>query len=389
MSESLRGRAAVVGVAESDLGQVTPGLTALDLAAQAAARALADAGLHPRDVDGLFSLVRGLQLPNLDVGQYLGVRPRYTDSTAIGGSSFLALLHHAALALTNHACDVALITYGSTARSDSGTGRLVRAAQPEQPDYDSEFQPRYPISAYALAAARHMYEFGTTREQLAEVAVAARQWAALNPKAFVRDPITVGDVLARPVISSPFGSLDCCLVTDGGGAAVVVRAEQADDYPAPGVYLLGCGEAHWHKSIAQMPDLTTTATVDSAARAFGMAGVGPGDIDVLQLYDAFTINPILFLEDMGFCQKGEGGRFVAGGRIAPGGELPVNTNGGGLSYCHPGMYGIFTIIESVRQLRGEAGDRQVHGAEVAVAHGNGLHLSSQATAVFGTQATLA
>lgn len=387
MIDALRGRAAVVGVAESDLGQVAPGLTALDLAAQAAARALADAGVRVSEVDGLFSAVRGLSTPNLDVGQYLGIRPRYTDSTAIGGSSSLAQLHHAALALTSGACDVALITYGSTARSESGDGRLRRRPD-EVPDYDSEFRPRYPISAYALAAARHMHEFGTTREQLAEVAVAARQWAARNPKAFARDPIKVDDVLARPMISSPFGSLDCCLVTDGGGAVVLVRADEAPDHPAGGVYLLGAGEAYWHKSIAQMPDLTTTATVDSAARAFVMAGVSLGDIDVLQLYDAFTINPILFLEDMGFCQKGEGGAFVSGGRIAPGGELPVNTNGGGLSYCHPGMYGIFTIIESVRQLRGEAGDRQVHGAQVAVAHGNGLHLSSQATAVFGTDATL-
>jgi len=388
MSDSLRGSVAVVGVAESDLGQVAPGLTALDLAGQGAARALADAGLTTRDVDGLFTVVRGKQFSPLDVGEYLGIRPRYSDGTNVGGSSFLTHLHHAALALTAGECDVALITFGSTARSESGGSRLVRAAGPEQPDYDSEFRPRYPMSAYALAAARHMYEFGTTKEQLAEVAVAARQWASLNPKAFVRDPITVADVLARPILSSPFGSLDCCLVTDGGGAAVLVRAEEADDHAKPPVYLLGAGEAHWHRWIAQMPDLTTTATVDSAGRAFAMAGIGPSDVDVLQLYDAFTINPILFLEDMGFCAKGEGGPFVSGGRIAPGGALPVNTTGGGLSYCHPGMYGIFTIIESVRQLRGEAGDRQVEGAEIGVAHGNGLHLSSQATAVFGTAATL-
>jgi acetyl-CoA acetyltransferase len=384
----LRGEAAVVGVAESDLGQVEPGVTALDLAAQAATRALDDAGLTTRDVDGIFSVVNGKLLHTVDVGEYLGVRPRFTDSTMIGGSAFVSMLHHAALALSAGACDVALITYGSTARSDAKAGRLYGGRPPDQPDYESEFRPRSPVSGYALAARRHMYEYGTTREQLAEVAVAARQWAALNPRAFRRDPITVADVVDSPVVSSPFGALDCCLVTDGGGAAVVVRGDRATESPKPPAYVLGAAEAHWHKWISQMPDLTVTAATESGERAFRMARLGQGDVDVLQLYDAFTINPILFLEDLGFCAKGEGGEFVSGGRIAPGGSLPVNTTGGGLSYCHPGMYGIFTIIESVRQLRGEAGDRQVAGAEVALAHGNGGQLSSQATAILGTESTL-
>ena len=281
MSADLRGAAAVIGVAESDLGQVEPGVTAVDLAAQASARALSDAGLTTRDVDGLFCVIGGKLMSTLDMGEYLGIRSRYTDSTMIGGSAFVSHLHHAALALAAHACDVALITYGSTARSDSGRGRLSGPAQPEQPNYEVEFGPRSPVSGYALAAARHMHEYGTTREQLAEVAVAARQWAGLNPKAFKREPITVEDVIGRPMISSPFGSLDCCLVTDGGGAAVVVRADRAGDGPKPPVYLLGAGEAHWHKSISQMPDLTTTATVDSAARAFAMAGLTPTDVDVV------------------------------------------------------------------------------------------------------------
>jgi acetyl-CoA acetyltransferase len=190
------------------------------------------------------------------------------------------------------------------------------------------------------------------------------------------------------MISTPFGSLDCCLVTDGGGAVVLVRADRAKDHPQGRVYLLGAGEAHHHLSITQMPDLTTTAAKDSAARAFAMAKLGPSSVDVVELYDAFTINPILFLEDIGFCAKGEGGAFVAGGRIAPGGELPVNTNGGGLSYCHPGMYGIFTIIEAVRQVRGTTGERQVPNVHVAIAHGNGGQLSSQATAVLGDESTL-
>jgi acetyl-CoA acetyltransferase len=241
---------------------------------------------------------------------------------------------------------------------------------------------------YALAASRHMYEYGTTREQLAQVAVAAREWAKLNRKAFMRDDLTIEDVLASRMVSSPLSILDCCLVTDGGGALLVTSPERAKDLRRPPVYLLGAGEAHWHRNISQMPDLTVTAAADSGRRAYEMAGVGPEDADVTILYDAFTINPILFLEDLGFCEKGEGGAFVEGGRIAPGGELAVNTNGGGLSYNHPGMYGLLLLIEAVRQLRGECGERQVEDACVALAHGNGGVLSSQVTAVLGTESVL-
>jgi acetyl-CoA acetyltransferase len=378
----LRGEAAVVGVAESDLGEVGGDRHAIELAGQAVARSLADAGLTTRDVDGLFGTVSGHLMSTLDLGEYLGIRPRYSDNTMIGGSAFVSYLHHAALALAAGACDVALIAYGSTSRSDSKSGRL-RGAAPEKPNYESVYRPRNPISGYALAAMRHMHEFGTTREQLAEVAVAARAWAHLNPVAFKRDLITIDDVLAQPVISTPFGSLDCCLVTDGGGAVVMVRSDRADDHPHPPAYVLGAGEAHSHKWISAMPDLTTTAATESSARAYEMAKLRPADVDVVQLYDAFTINTILFLEDLGFCAKGEGGDFVSDGRIAPGGALPVNTNGGGLSYCHPGMYGIFTVIEAVRQLRGSAGDRQQSDVHVAIAHGNGGQLSSQATAILG------
>jgi acetyl-CoA acetyltransferase len=305
----------------------------------------------------------------------------------VGGSAFVSHLYHAALALDAGACDVALIAYGSTSRSDSKAGRL-RGATPEKPNYEAVYAPRNPISGYALAATRHMHDFGTTREQLAEVAVAARAWAQLNPVAFKREPLTIDEVISRPTISSPFGSLDCCLVTDGGGAVVMVRSERAKDHPRASAYLLGAGEAHHHKSISQMPDLTTTAAKESAARAFAMAQLGTPDVDVVELYDAFTINTILFLEDMGFCAKGEGGDFVSGGRIGPGGDLPVNTNGGGLSYCHPGMFGIFTIIEAVRQIRGTAGDRQQDDVHVAIAHGNGGQLSSQVTAILGDESTL-
>src|SRR4029077_19880005 len=238
------------------------------------------------------------------------------------------------------------------------------------------------------SASRHMHEFGTTREQLAAVAVAARDWALLNPVAWEKKPLTAAEVLSARMISYPFTVRDCCLVTDGGGAVIMTSAERARSLKQPPVYVLGCGQAITHASISSMPDLTVTGALQSGRAAYAMAGLGPEDIDVVELYDAFTINTILFLEDLGFCPKGEGGRFVEGGRIAPGGVLPVNTNGGGLSYCHPGMYGLFLLIEAVRQLRGECGGRQVEGAKTAIAHGNGGVLSSQSSIILGTQATI-
>ncbi|MFD2090740.1 acetyl-CoA acetyltransferase [Blastococcus deserti] len=381
MSE-LRGRTAVVGVGEDGVGVAVPGSTPLDLVARSTRAALDDAGLAMSDVDGLFTASAYYQLPALNVGEYLGVRPRYTDTTALGGSSSVAHVGHAAAAIDAGLCDVALVVYGSTQRSDSG--RLV--SQSEASPHERPYRPRYPVTSYALAAARHMHEYGTTREQLAAVAVAARQWAQLNPAAFARDPLTVDDVLSSRMVSSPLTVRDCCLVTDGGGALIVTSAERAADLRRPPVYLLGYGEAQWHRNITHMPDLTVTAAVDSGRRAYDQAGLSPTDVDLIELYDAFTINPVLFLEDLGFCAKGEGGEFVASGAIAPGGRLPVNTNGGGLSYCHPGMYGIFALVEAVRQLRGEAGERQVPG-DVALVHGNGGVLSSQVTAIFGTSAT--
>ena len=381
---STRGKAAIVGAAESDLGEVGPGFTPLDLIGQATKGALADAGLDKGDVDGLFSASAYYSMAAVSAGEYLGIRPRYSDATNMGGSSFVSHLLHAAAAIDAGLCEVALIVYASTQRSGGG---FRGVSDPPNP-YETPYGPRYPVSMYALAASRHMHEYGTTREQLAEVAVAAREWAKLNPKAFMRGDLTVEDVLTSRMISSPLSLFDCCLVTDGGGALVVTSAEHAKDLRKAPVYLLGAAEAHWHRNIAQMPDLTVTAAAESGPRAYEMAGIGPEDVDVAMLYDAFTINTILFLEDLGFCEKGEGGTFVEGGRIAPGGELPVNTSGGGLSYNHPGMYGLLMLIEAVRQLRGECGERQVEGAEVALAHGNGGVLSSQVTAILGTQSVL-
>jgi acetyl-CoA acetyltransferase len=382
---SLRGKVAAVGVGLAGIGEA-PGMSHLDLTAMAVADALDEAGLMLGDVDGLFAANLQNIFAPLNVAEYLGIRPKVSDGTQIGGSSPVAHLMWAALALDAGLCDVALICYGSNQRS--AAGRLLSPSTAEPLIYETPYGPRYPISSYALAASRHMYQYGTTREQLAEVAVAARRWAQLNPAAFTRDPLTADDVLSSRMVCDPLSVRDCCLVTDGAGAVVLTRAERARGLAKPPVALLGIGQAHWHRQISQMPDLTVTAASESGPRAFAMAGVGPADIDVAELYDAFTINPILFLEDLGFCPKGEGGRFVEGGAIAPGGRLPVNTNGGGLSCVHPGMYGIFTVIEAIQQLRGEAGERQVEGAELAVSHGNGGHLSSQATAVWGTASTV-
>ena len=245
-----------------------------------------------------------------------------------------------------------------------------------------------PASAYALAASRHMHQYGTTREQLARIAVTARQWALLNPAAWEKEPLTVEQVLNARMVSHPLTVRDCCLVTDGGGALVMTSAARAKTLRKPPAYVLGVGETISHQSISSMPDLTVTGAAASGAQAYAMAGLKPSDIDVVEVYDAFTITTLLFLEDLGFCPKGEGGRFVSDGAIAPGGTLPVNTNGGGLSYCHPGMFGLFVLMEAVRQVRGECGQRQVKGAETAIAHGNGGVLSSQSTVVLGSAGTV-
>jgi acetyl-CoA acetyltransferase len=373
----VRGVAAIAGVGESESWDVAgTGLTPLDLIAQATLEALDDSGLGTADVDGLCTASAYFGMPGLNVAEHLGIRPRWSDSTNLGGASFLSHLFHAVAAIDAGLAEVVLIVYGSTQRADGG--RLKSVA--EEFPYEQDHRPRYPFSQFALAAARHMHEFGTTREHLAEVAVAARAWAREpgNERAFTRDPLSLDDVLGARMISEPLTARDACLVTDGGGAVLVTTAERARDLRRPPVYVLGAGEAHWHRNISQMPDLVRTAAAESGARAYAMAGVGPQDVDVVEVYDAFTINTILFLEDLGFCAKGDGGPFVEGGRIAPGGALPVNTNGGGLSYCHPGMYGLFLLIEAARRVRA--------GADVALAHGNGAVLSAQATAVLGSAA---
>ena len=375
--------AAIVGVAESDLGITDK--TRFQLQAQAITGALEDAGLLLEEVDGLAT--NGLaRFSASSMAEYLGIFPTWTDSTFAGGASYEVFVGHAVDAIKSGQCQVAVISYGSNQRS-ARSRQMGGVTDPGDPEaqFEAPYGPLSPLSMYAMAARRHMHEFGTTAEQLAEVAVAAREWALLNPKAYRygAGPLSVPQVLASPMISSPLHALDCCLITDGGGAVVLTSDERARSLRQPPVAVLGYGETTTHMSISQMPDLTATGASVSAERAFAMAGLGPADVDVVQVYDSFTITVLLTLEALGFCERGEAGAFIAAGRIRPGGSFPLNTSGGGLSYCHPGMFGIFLLIEAVRQLRGEAGARQVPEAEIAVAHGTGGILSTHATVIMG------
>lgn len=379
---SLRGRVAITGLGTFGAGS-SPGWTAPELMQAAAARALQDAGLTPADIDGLCASTFYHFFPSLTAAEQLGIKPRWSDSDMVGGSSFMNHVMHAAAAIEAGLCNNVLILYGSDARSSRNLNGLA-----ETPETEAPFEPMVPLSGYALAASRYLHQYGATREDLGRVHLAARQWAALNPEAELRTPLSMDEYLAARMIATPFCKYDCCLVSDGGAAIVVSRADRARDMKARPVYVLGGGSAHWHREIAQMPDLTVTAATESSRRAYEMARLGPADIDVVQLYDAFTLNVLLFLEDLGFVAKGDAGGFVASGAITPGGKLPVNTNGGGLCCVHPGMYGLFCIIEAVTQLRGEGAARQVEGAEVAIAHGNGGTLSHQATLILGGSTAL-
>lgn len=379
--KDMRGAIAIAGCATSGIGHAG-GQTDLEITSRAVHAAVEDAGLTMDDIDGLMSASLSSSMWVVKLAEYLDIQPRFMDSLQIGGASFVGHLLIAAAAIRAGLCRNVVIAYGATPRGGNGLSATSPARAKMDPHpYEDPYQPFNPPSSYALATMRHMHEYGTTREQLAEVAVAARAWASLNPEAYKREPLSIADVLAAKVVSSPLTVRDCCLVTDGAGAIVVRGADVARDGPRNPVYVLGTAIAQTHRQISRMPDLTVTAARETGKQAFARAGVDIAQIDVVQLYDAFTINPILFLEDLGFCEKGEGGAFVSGGRIAPGGALPVNTNGGGLSCVHPGMYSIFGIIEATRQLRGEGGARQVAKAQTALVHGNGGVLSAQATTV--------
>jgi acetyl-CoA acetyltransferase len=382
----LRGKIAIVGVGIAGCGEAH-GMSELEILAQAAKAAIEDAGLAGKDIDGICTANMMAAMWPLNVVEYLGVRPTFTEGTNIGGSAFVAHQLPSMLALAAGVCNAVLVCYGSNQRTAT-FGRRERTAARNVLDpspFEAPYQPFNPPSSYALIAARHMHQYGTTRRHLAEVAVAARRWAQLNPEAFSREPLDIDTVLKARMVSDPFTVYDCCLVTDGAAAYVMTRADRARDLRSKPVYILSNATAVWHRSVAGMDDLTVTPSKESGARAFAAAGLGPQDMDVAQIYDAFTINTILALEDLGFCAKGEGGPFVEDGAIAPGGRLPVNTNGGGLSCVHPNMYGAFATIEAVRQLRGQCGARQVANARTAVVNGNGGNsASSQSTSVLAT-----
>ena len=376
-------RVAVVGAALSDLGRV-PDKTALQLMHQASVRAIADAGITKDDIEGLGA--HGVTLAPVEISESLGLHPTWFDGTNVGGSSWEVQAQHAAAAISRGEVDCVLLTYGSTARSDAK--RQTRgAATAMNRGGPLAFETPYGhtlIAKYAMVAQRHMHQYGTTVEQLAEIAVAAHEWALLNPEAFDRRSITVDDVAESTMIAEPFTALHCCLRTDGGGSVVLMSEDRARDLDVEPVWILGSAHEASHVNMASWSDITTSPCAHTGPVAFGQAGVTPADIDVALLYDSFTSTVLLTLEGLGFCPVGEGGPFVASGAIAPGGSLPVNPDGGGLAACHPGMRGMFLLVEAVRQLRGEAGDRQIADAQLACVNATGGFFSAVSTMVLGT-----
>ncbi|MFZ3596170.1 thiolase C-terminal domain-containing protein [Streptomyces sp. BH104] len=381
-------KVAVAGIALSDCGRVDEA-TPYALHAQAARRALADAGLTPDVVDGFASAGLGTLAP-VEVAEYLGLKPRWVDSTSVGGATWEVMAAHAADAIRAGHARAVLLVYGSTARADIKAKRRTSnlsfgARGPLQ------FEVPYGhslIAKYAMAARRHMHEYGTTLEQLAQVAVQARVNASRNPDAMFRDPITVDEVLDGPMIADPFTKLHCCIRSDGGAAVLLVAEDLARDCAKPPVWVLGSGEHVSHTTMSEWDDFTVSPAAVSGRLAFERAGVSPSEIDIAEIYDAFTYMTLVTLEDLGFCAKGEGGAFVEKGRLLHDGELPTNTDGGGLSAQHPGMRGLFLLVEAARQLRGEAGGHQVRRADgslprLAVASGTGGWFCSAGTVVLG------
>jgi acetyl-CoA C-acetyltransferase len=384
MTKHLSKSVAIVGAAESELGKV-PGMTALDLQAQAAGRALRDAGLSLKDVDGVFAHVDD-RFASLQLAEYLGIRPRYVDSTSVGGMSNVMHIRHAMAAIEAGMCEVALVAYGSTQLSDGtrkvgGTPEDMRMPRGQ---FITPYGQLSPIGYYAMVAQLHMHRYGTTPRDLAEVAVAARKWAQLNPKAYRREETSIEEVMASRMIADPLRQRDCCLVTDAGGAFIVTTAARARALKRPPVYVMGIAESFSHHYTPfRTADWLDTNVAQTAEQALAMAGVTRQDIDVVQIYDHFTIGVIQSLEELGFCKRGEGGAFVAGGRLAPGGDFPINTSGGGLSYNHPGQFGMLLLLEAVHQLRKECGERQLPKAELALVHAPGLVFSCNTTLILG------
>ena len=368
---------AIVGVDESDeIGRVE-NKSSLQHHAEAAYNALEDAGLSIKDVDGL--LTAGFS--TLTLAEYLGIEPKYTDTTAVGGSSFIIHIAHAMAAINAGYCEVALVTHGEAGRS----ARNRAGANLSEPGPQYEIPYGFigaPIN-YAMAARRYMHEHGEdrTRQAMAEIAVSTRKWALMNPKAYIKDPMTFDDYHDSRWISWPFHLLDCCLVTDAGGAYVVTTPERARDLKRKPVWVLGAAEGHDHGILSQMHDMTRTWARETGPASLARAGVTHDDIDLAMIYDSFTYTVLVTLESLGFCGPGEGADFVKDQRTAPGGDFALNTSGGGLSYTHSGMYGMFLVLEAVRQLRGECGERQLDDPKIAMINGTGGSLSSTGTVI--------
>ncbi|MEK7702214.1 MAG: thiolase [candidate division NC10 bacterium] len=377
----LRNTACIVGVDESDELGTLPHKSQLTLHLEAITNAVRDAGLQVSDVDGIFTA--GQHSPAL-LGEALGLTPRYVDGTSVGGCSFIIEVGHAAAALHHGLCDVAVISHGESGRSSVGVSPRRDTSLTGQ--FEAPFGFGGAPTLFGMITTRHMHEYGTTLEQWAQVAVSTRKWAMLNPKALRREPLTVADVLASRPVVYPFNVLNICLVTDAGGAVVLTRADRARDCARKPVYVRGVGEGTEHVMLTQMKDLTfSEATRLAGEKAFRMAGVTPRDFDHIMLYDAFTSGPPIMLESLGIAKRGEGVHCFAEGRSTPGGSLPINTNGGGLSYTHSGMYGIFPIIEATRQLRGECGARQVPGVKLSLVNGMGGMLSAAGTLILSNE----
>lgn len=368
---------AIAGAAETTKMGRIPDMSVIGLHADAALNAMADAGLSPKDIDG----VACAGISPVELAHYLGITPTYADGTAVGGCSFMLHVRHAAAAINEGLCNTVLITHGESGKSRIGATPFSRAPSSLMGQFEMPYGVTSPPTMFTVPVLRYLKARGYTEEDLAWVAVIQREWAALNPRATMKDPITVDDVLNSPMIAWPFRLLMCCLVTDGGGALILTSAERARDMPQKPVYVLGTGESVETPMVSQMEDFTSSKAFRvSGAKAFAEAGISHSDVDHLMIYDAFAHLPLYGLEDLGFCERGEAAAFVRDRNTAIGGKLPVNTNGGGLSYMHSGMYGMYALQESVRQMRGTA-PAQVEGAKISVSHGVGGMFAASGTII--------
>lgn len=373
---------AIVGAAETtELGKI-PHMSEIMLHADAALNAMEDAGLKPGDIDGVATAGEN---PGT-LAYYLGITPKWVDGTSVGGCSFMLHVRHAMAAIEAGLCSTVLITHGESGKSRVGVNRGGgRGPTSLNGQFEVPYGVMGPPSMFTIPVLRYLKETGTTMEQLASVAVVQREWAAMNPRAYMKDPISIDDVLNSRMIAWPFRLLMCCLVTDGGGALIITSADRAKDFPHKPVYILGTGESTETPMVSQMEDFTTSRAFRVAGpEAMRSAGIAHADVDHLMIYDAFAHLPIYGLEDLGFCERGEAGAFIEAGNTRPGGKLPLNTNGGGLSYMHSGMYGMYALQESVRQMRGIA-PAQVEGAQISMCHGVGGMFAASGSIVMSNQ----